>query len=80
MFFGIDTVFALYCLLGSGQAAITSYDQSMDRPSYAALDAAWAAIAAEGIPVSSIETLAVIDFTKPSYLRRMDIYERGHCR
>lgn len=80
MFFGIDTVFALYCLLGGGQAALASYDQSMDRPSYAALDAAWAAIAAAEIPASSIETLAVIDFTKPSYLKRMDIYQPGECR
>ncbi len=80
MFFGLDTVFALYSLLGGAQAAVTAHDQAHDRPSYAALEAAWSAVERLGIEPDSIECIAVIDFTKPSYLKRMDIYRPGECR
>ena len=80
MFFGIDTVFALYCLISGAEASVAEHAQSHDRPSYDALEAAWTAIDRLKLEPDSIPCLAVIDFTKPSYLKRMDIYEPGECR
>ncbi len=80
MFFGIDTVFALYSLIGGAEAAVATHDQAHDRPSYAALEAAWSAVERLKIDPATIQCLAVIDFTKPSYLKRLEVYQPGECR
>lgn len=80
MFFGIDTAFTLLALSQGAEANSVAYHQEYDRTSYAAIDAAWSAIEKTGIDPDSVQTLAVIDFTMPSYLKRLEIHHHDECR
>lgn len=80
MFFGFDTAIAIYALVSGAEASAATVQQYHDRPSYGALEAAWAAVERAGLKPEEVGTLAVIDFTKPSYLKRMEIYRQGECR
>ena len=80
MIFGLDTAFAIYSLTSGAEAAAAEVHQDYDRPSYVALESAWKALEAAGIEKNEVEVLAVIDFTKPSYLKRMELYRRDQCR
>lgn len=80
MLFGVDTTFALLAIAQGAEANSAEYHQELDRTNYAALEAAWSAVEEAGINPDTVKTLAVIDFTKPSYLNRLEIYHRDRCR
>ncbi|MFT5469111.1 MAG: hypothetical protein ACI8UO_004226 [Verrucomicrobiales bacterium] len=80
MFFGIDTTFALLAIAQGAEANSAEFHQQLDRTNYAAIEAAWTAVAEAGIDLDTVKTLAVIDFTKPSYLNRLEIHRSDRCR
>ncbi len=80
LFLGPDTYFALHGLLMLTEAALVTTHQAHNPVSYEALESAWVAMEKAGVDSDSVEILTVIDFTKPSYLRRMEIYQRDVCR
>jgi len=75
-----DLLFALHGLLALTEAAIVQTAQQDQRPNYTALESAWVAVAEAGIETDQVQTLAVVDLTKPSYVNRMAIYKKGACR
>lgn len=79
-FLGPDAAFALHGFLALTEAAVVHTHQQQNPPSYDALESAWVAIAETGMDRDGIEMITVIDFTKPSYVERMDVYQRDQCR
>ncbi|MEM7012007.1 MAG: murein L,D-transpeptidase catalytic domain family protein [Verrucomicrobiota bacterium] len=76
----IDTVFALLSLAQGAEAEAAERHLEVDHINYAAVEAAWEAVDEAGIERSKVETLAICDFTKPSYLHRLIIHHRDECR
>lgn len=79
MFFGVDTAFTIFALVTGAEASAATVEQYHHQPSYEALTQAWAAVERVGLDLGEVETLAVIDFTKPSYVKRMEIYVGEEC-
>lgn len=76
---GVDTLLFLYTLLSGAESGEVDAWREYNQPNFEALHAAWEAIDRLDVERDCITTLAVVDFTLPSHVPRMEIYQKDAC-
>ncbi len=80
MFLGIDTALFFYLALAHADGHLAEHVRSHEAPNYAALAEAHEALKRTGVSPDDVTALGIVDFTKPSYLPRLEIHRPGRCR
>lgn len=80
MFFSIwEPVLIRYGIVVVAQSGMFLHDQEHDAPSYVALEAAAETAQSLEVDLSDAPAIAIIDFTRPAWVARLDLYTPDRC-